>query len=76
MSATLYSSETTVNGGDLEIDMNVHGTLFLSAYSGQGNNGGIFTILPNEEGLAEAEKIISAIQSWIEHTKNSTKNET
>ena len=55
------------NGCTVSLEMYSNGCAFLHA--GDFEDRGFYNLLPNEIGWKNAEKIISALRSWIEHTK-------
>ncbi len=55
------------NGSSVRLSMKASGDAFLYA-DGEQNN--YYHLAPNEFGWKNAEKIISAINEWVVHTKS------
>jgi len=67
MSSDLFDCEDS-NGTQLGIEMNVHGTLFLSVLTAKGD-GGIIYFQSDIKGREQVKNLRDALEVWIDHTK-------
>lgn len=63
----LENIDSDSNGCIVSLEMNSSGCAFLHAGDFEGRV--FYCLEPNETGWGNAEKIISALKGWIEHTK-------
>lgn len=71
MSSELIEMDNNEQGQDIFLTMSADGSAYLSVGDSKENTFQNYYLSVDDDGIRRAETIISALQGWVEHIKES-----